>query len=216
MAINREEITGIILAGGRSSRLGKDKGLCTLKGKSLVSYAGKSLVSYAVGILKPLCGDLMISANRFPERYARFGFPVIPDLVKDIGPMGGIYSCLKKSKTRHNLLLSPFVSTDVFRLLLKEAEDFQVVCPANEAFLPEPLSAYYNTNILGDLEDAIRQNEYKMMRFFKRIRFRLVKIDRNFSFFNDYLFLNLNTPFKPQYTRGFGKSRRTHAMRRRL
>ena len=189
MAINREEITGIILAGGRSSRLGKDKGLCTLKGKSLVSYA--------VGILKPLCGDLMISANRFAEKYAAFGFPVIPDQVEDIGPMGGIYSCLKKSKTRHNLLLScdtPFVSTDVFRLLLKEAEDFQVVCPANEAFLPEPLSAYYNTNILGDLEDAIRQNEYKMMRFFKRIRFRLVKIDRNFSFFNDYLFLNLNTP----------------------
>jgi len=189
MAIHREDITGIILAGGRSSRLGKDKGLCTLKGKSLVSYA--------VGILKPLCSNLMISANRFPEEYAAFGFPVISDQVEDIGPMGGIYSCLKKSNTQHNLLLScdtPFVNTDVFRLLLKEVENFQVVCPAHETFLTEPLSAYYNTNVLGDLEEAIRKKEYKMMRFFKRIRFKSVNIDQNLSFFNDHLFLNLNTP----------------------
>jgi len=189
MAINREEITGIVLAGGRSSRLGKDKGLCAFKGKSLVSYA--------IDILKPLCGNLMISANHFPEKYAAFGLPVIPDEVKYIGPMGGVYSCLKKSKTQHNLILScdtPFVNTDVFRHLLTVVENFQVVCPAHETFLLEPLSAYYNTNVLGDMEEAIRKKEYKMMQFFKRIRFKSVNIDRNLSFFNDYLFLNLNTP----------------------
>jgi molybdopterin-guanine dinucleotide biosynthesis protein A len=188
MAIQRDEITGIILAGGRSSRMGKDKGLCDFKGKALVAYA--------MDILQPLCGEIMISANHFPEKYDAFGYPVIADEVKDIGPMGGIYSCLKKSKTQHNLILScdtPFVSPAVFRLLLHKRENFQVVCPAHETFLLEPLSAYYNTNILGELEDAIRHEEYKMMRFFKRIRFKSVNID-TMPFFNDGLFLNINSP----------------------
>ncbi len=189
MVINREEITGIILAGGKSSRLGKDKGLC--------AFNGKSLVSYAVEILKPLCDNLMISANHFPEKYAEFGLPVVTDEVKGIGPMGGIHACLKKSTTQHNLILScdtPFVNTGVFYLLLKEVENFQVVCPAHETFLLEPLSAYYNTNVLGDMEEAIREEEYKMMRFFKRIRFKSVNIHEQLPFFSDYLFLNLNTP----------------------
>ncbi len=189
MAINKEEITGIILAGGGSSRLGKDKGLCAFKGKSLVSYA--------IEILKPLCENIIISANHFPEKYAAFGLPVVPDEIQGIGPMGGIHACLKQSKTQHNLILScdtPFVNTDVYRFLLKEVENFQVVCPAHETFLLEPLSAYYNTNVLSDLEEAIRKKEYKMMRFFKRIRFKSVNIDMHLPFFNDYLFLNLNTP----------------------
>ncbi len=189
MAIDKREITGIILAGGRSSRLGKDKGLC--------SFKGKSLVSYAIEILEPLCGSMVISANHFPEKYAEFGLPVIPDEIKNIGPMGGIHACLKTSKTQHNLILScdtPFVNTNVFRYLLEEVKNFQVVCPAHETFLVEPLSAYYNTNILSDLEKAIREKDYKMMHFFKRIRFKSVNIDKQLPFFNDYLFLNLNTP----------------------
>ena len=189
MKINKEEITGIILAGGRSSRLGKDKGLCEFKGKPLVSYA--------IRTLSPLCGQMMISANYFPEKYAEFGLPVVADEIKDIGPLGGIYTCLKKSKTRHNLILScdtPFVNTKVFQHLLNEVENEQVVTPSHETFLIEPLSAYYNTNVIGDMEIAIRNKHFKMMDFFKQIRFKSVNMDSNLSFFTDYLFLNINTP----------------------
>ena len=189
MVINKEEVTGIILAGGRSSRMGKDKGLC--------SFRGKPLVSYAIDVLKPLCGEMIISANHFPEKYSAFGLPVVPDEIQNIGPMGGIYSCLKRSKTQHNLVVScdtPFVSTDVFRLLLQHVENFQVVCLSHDTFLIEPLSAYYNTNILGDLEKAIRNKEFKMMRFLKRIRFRSVPVEKGHSVFTETLFLNLNTP----------------------
>ncbi len=189
MGINREEITGIILAGGRSDRMGKDKGLCRFKEKPLVSYA--------IDRLKPLCGNLIISANYFPEKYTAFGLSVIPDEIKNIGPMGGIHACLKRSVTQHNLILScdtPFVTRDVFRLLTEDVENFQVICPAHETFLIEPLSAYYNTNVLGDIEEAIHRKEYKMMQLFKHIRFKSVNIDDRFSFFNDNLFLNLNSP----------------------
>ena len=189
MDINSEDITGIILAGGRSSRLGKDKGLCDFKGKAMVSYA--------IDTLKPLCGQMMISANHFPEKYAEFGLPVVADEVKGIGPIGGIYSCLKKSKTQHNLVLScdtPFVNTNVFKHLLKNLKNEQVITPAHETFLIEPLSAYYNTNVIGDMEITIRDKQFKMMDFFKHIRFKSVNMDKNLPFFTDYMFLNLNTP----------------------
>jgi molybdopterin-guanine dinucleotide biosynthesis protein A len=189
MEINKEDITGIILAGGRSSRMGKDKGLCDFKGKALVSYA--------IDTLKPLCGHMMISANHFPEKYAEFELPVIADEIKNIGPMGGIYSCLKKSNTRHNLILScdtPFVNTAVFQHLLKTLTNEQVLTPAHETFLIEPLSAYYNINVIGNIATAIRNKQFKMMDLFKQVRFKSVNMDETLPFFTDYLFLNLNTP----------------------
>ena len=189
MEINKEDITGIILAGGKSSRLGKEKGLCDFKGKALVSYA--------IDTLKPLCGQMMISANYFPEKYAAFGIPVIADETKDIGPMGGIFSCLRKSNTRHNLVLScdtPFVNTAVFQFLLKALKNEQVLTPAHETFLIEPLSAYYNINVIGNMETAIRNNQFKMMDLFKQVRFKSINMDEKLPFFSDFLFLNLNTP----------------------
>ncbi len=189
MKINRENVTGIILAGGRSSRLGKEKGLCDFKGKALVSYA--------IDTLKPLCGQMMISANYFPEKYAAFNIPVVGDEIKDIGPMGGIFSCLKKSNTRHNLVLScdtPFVNTAVFQYLLKALKNEQVLTPAHETFLIEPLSAYYNINVIGNMETAIRNKQYKMMDLFKQVRFKSINMDEKLPFFSDFLFLNLNTP----------------------
>ncbi|MBN2639749.1 MAG: molybdenum cofactor guanylyltransferase [Bacteroidales bacterium] len=188
MKTNKEEVTGIILAGGKSSRMGKDKGLC--------DFNGKALVSYAIETLKPLCGTLMISANYFPEKYTEYGLPVVADDVKNIGPMGGILTCLRKSQTQHNLVLScdtPFVTTKVFQKLLDAVEKDQVVAPVHHTFLLEPLSAYYNTNVINDMEHAIKSGNYKMMDFMKSVRFKSLDIE-HLPFFSEYLFLNLNSP----------------------
>lgn len=185
--ISKEHITGIILAGGKSSRIGKDK--------ALFDFNGKALVSYALEALEPLCDTLVISANQ-TGKYEAFGLPVLPDEIKDVGPMGGILTCLNHSVTQHNLVIScdtPFVGTDLFRYLLNEIENFQVVVPSHETFLIEPLNAYYNTNIIGELESSIRNGNYKMMDFFKKIRFKSVEIDERLPFFNEHLFLNINT-----------------------
>lgn len=188
MKIKKENITGIILAGGKSKRMGKDKGLC--------DFNGKTLVSYAIEVLEPLCGNLMISANYFPEKYAEYKLPVIADDIKEIGPMGGILSCLRRSKTQHNLVLScdtPFVSSEVFQKLLDAVEKDQIVAPVHHTFLVEPLSAYYNTNVINDLEHAVDIGNYKMIEFMKSVRFKGLPIE-HLPFFNEYLFLNLNSP----------------------
>jgi len=188
MKISKEDITGIILAGGKSSRMGKDKGLC--------DFRGKELVSYAIETLRPLCGNLMISANYYPEKYAAYNLPVIADDIKNIGPMGGILTCLKRSQTQHNLVLScdtPFVTQALFQQLIDAVQKDQVVAPAHHTFLVEPLSAYYNTNVIGDMEQAVNEGNYKMLDFIKTVRFKTIQVEQQ-PYFTEYLFLNLNSP----------------------
>ncbi len=187
--IIKDELTGIILAGGKSSRMGKDKGLC--------EFNGKALVSYALETLKPLCGKMIISANHFPEKYKQFGVPVISDEIKNIGPMGGIYTCLKHSTTRHNLVLScdtPFVGTILLKHLLDHVQNEQVVAPAHHTFLIEPLSAYYATNVLDAIKQSINNNDYKLINLFKGVRFKSVLMDTLQPFNADQSFLNINKP----------------------
>ena len=185
----KESITGIILAGGKSSRMGKDKGLCT--------FNGKALVEYAIEALKPLCGQLVISANHYPEMYNRYGLPVIADEVKGIGPMGGIHACLKRSDTQHNLVLScdtPFVGAILLRHLLSQVENEQVVAPAHHTFLVEPLSAYYATNVVSNIENAIAEGDYKLINLFNKVRFKSVMMDEALPFYQAHAFLNINRP----------------------
>ena len=187
--IEKCELTGIILAGGKSSRMGKDKGLC--------QFNGKALVEYAIETLKPLCGQMMISANHFPEKYKQFGIPVVSDEIRNIGPMGGIYTCLKHSTTRHNLVLScdtPFVGTILLSHLLRHINKEQVVAPAHHAFLVEPLSAYYATNVLDDIKQAINLGDYKLINLFKKVRFKTVQTGKLLPFQSGYSFLNINRP----------------------
>lgn len=187
--IKKDELTGIILAGGKSSRMGKDKGLC--------QFNGKALVSYAIETMKPLCGNLIISANHFPEKYKQYGIPVISDEIKDIGPMGGIYTCLKNSTTQHNLVLScdtPFVTTILLNHLLMQVKNEQIVAPAHHTFLMEPLSAYYATNVLDEIRKAIDNEDFKLINLLNNVRFKSVLMDRFTPFYDKYSFLNINRP----------------------
>jgi molybdopterin-guanine dinucleotide biosynthesis protein A len=185
--ISKEKITGIVLAGGNSRRFGSDKGLHPFKGRPLVKYS--------VEVLKPLCGKILVSANNNIDRYKEMGYEVVQDSVKGIGPLGGILSCLKYSETQHNLVLScdmPFMNSSVFELLVNSIENFQAVVPVHETFLFEPLSAYYNTNVLGDLQKSIGAGDYKVMNFLKKVRFKPVLFDKKISWYSDNVFTNIN------------------------
>ena len=116
------DTTGIILAGGKSSRMGADKGLLELGGKPLITYAFQALSG--------LCTTILISSSS--EAYHSFGYQVIEDVFPGIGPMGGIYSALGKSKTEKNLILScdlPFASKELMSYILQNSDVHQVAVP---------------------------------------------------------------------------------------
>jgi molybdopterin-guanine dinucleotide biosynthesis protein A len=92
-AIRREHVTGLVLAGGRGSRMGGlDKGL--------QQHAGQPLVAHAIARLAPQVGRLIVNANRNLEAYARFGWPVCSDDTPDQpGPLAGFVAGLRACDT---------------------------------------------------------------------------------------------------------------------
>ncbi|HDO27133.1 MAG TPA: molybdenum cofactor guanylyltransferase [Bacteroidetes bacterium] len=182
------DVTGIILAGGQSSRMGEEKGLALLNRKPLVSYA--------VDALKPVCGSLVISANNFQKEYEKYGYEVVEDQIKGIGPMGGVFSCIHRSSTRFNIVMScdtPFVTPCLFQYLLDSIENFQAAIPVHDAGFIEPLCGVYATNVIWSLQLSIEKRNYKMLDFLKDIKYKKVDIHNNLPFYKDDLFVNINT-----------------------
>ena len=117
--------------------------------KGLVELNNKALVQFAIDALQPLCSQILISTNS--EAYAHFPFPKIKDIYPNSGPMGGIYSCLEKSSTKHNLVLScdmPLINTAFLNALLQNSNEYDIVVPWHEGDHYEPMCAYYHKNVL--------------------------------------------------------------------
>jgi len=179
-------ITGIILSGGKSSRIGQDKGFLEL--------GGKKLIEIAVSNLSKVCSRILISSNS--EAYGHFGIEVVPDLITEIGPMGGLYSSLKRSRTDLNLVLSvdlPFVNKGLLLFLIEQARNVQAAVPWSGGEHYEPLCACYNISILPVIEDFIERKNYKLPDLFKVIELKPLIIDDQLSFFHPAIFHNINT-----------------------
>lgn len=107
-----QSVTGIILAGGKSSRMGTDKGLVLYKKKPMIQHIINHLKD--AGIQK----IMIVSAN---EEYSRFKTSVFKDIIPNKGPLGGIYTGLKHTTTEWNLITScdvPNVTSACFKLLM--------------------------------------------------------------------------------------------------
>jgi molybdopterin-guanine dinucleotide biosynthesis protein A len=158
----KQKVTGIILAGGQSKRMGMEKGL--------VKFNGKPLIEYALDALKPLCDEIMISANS--SFYDNFGYPVYTDLIPNSGPMGGIFTCLLKSTNYLNFVLScdtPLVDRKTITQIIESSDGFDVAVPwhGNEFF--EPLCAVYHKNIIPVFEEFINSGNYKIPDLLKKV-----------------------------------------------
>ncbi len=179
------ELTGIILSGGKSSRMGHEKGTTLLNGKPLIEYA--------VNILSQICERVIISANT--SGYDYLGCSVIEDEIQGIGPIGGIYSCLKASNTGDNIVLScdmPFIPAILIQYVFSEKAGHDAVIPTFNNF-HEPLCAYYSKSIVGELEKSIHKKNYKLQELFNRINTKFLRIDSSLHFYNENLFANINS-----------------------
>jgi molybdenum cofactor guanylyltransferase len=179
-------VTGIILTGGNSSRMGQDKGL--------VELGGKTLTEIAIHNLSGLCNRILISANT--GSYLQFGPEVVRDVYQGIGPMGGLYSCLRRIKTDYCLVLSvdlPFVNRGLLEYLLNQAKDVQVSVPWSGGEHYEPLCACYHISILPLIENFIDKGNYKLADMFKIASIKPLLIHQDLPFFHPKLFFNVNS-----------------------
>jgi molybdopterin-guanine dinucleotide biosynthesis protein A len=176
-----EQINVIILAGGKSSRMGEDKGLMTL--------FGKPMIGYVIDRARELTSDILIVSNN--EDYQRFGLQVVKDEIPDKGPLGGIYSGLKASKSTMNIILScdvPYIKTGLLKYLLYQSEGYDVTVPIHEERI-HPLIGIYSKNILPSIERNIITGKLKVTDAFKGLKLNVVEANE----FDEIEFKNLNS-----------------------
>jgi len=149
-AIARQEITGLVLAGGQGRRMGAvDKGLVELNGSPLVAHA--------IARLAPQVATLVINANRNQERYAAFGYPVVADAVAGYaGPLAGLQAGLAAAATPWLATVpcdSPFLPADLVARLAKAAgPGGRDVAVARTFDQPHPVFALVARRVLPHLE----------------------------------------------------------------
>jgi len=155
---NRDEITGLVLAGGRATRMGGlDKGL--------VAFGGRTLVDQVIERLQPQVGAILISANRNIDTYRTFGFPVLLDADDGLepfpGPLAGMLAGLRAARTLWLAAVpcdAPLLPVDlVSRLASSLAASRAAVAYAGE--LIEPMFCLLHTDLARDLADAMAHGE---------------------------------------------------------
>ncbi|NNE36812.1 MAG: molybdenum cofactor guanylyltransferase [Gammaproteobacteria bacterium] len=154
------KLTGIILAGGKSTRMqGVDKGLTPLNGTPLVEHV--------IHRLQPQTTTIVINANNHITDYENFGFPIVEDRMPGHpGPLAGIAACMTQAKTEYILC----VPCDAPRLPLDLGNRLYQVLTENQAELAyahdgdrsQPLFALMHRQLLGSINDYLASDQYKV------------------------------------------------------
>ncbi len=168
--INKEDITGIILAGGKSSRMKSDKGLLAL-GKSL-------FIERIINAVKPLVKHIIIVSNS--SHYDEFGYKRVNDLIKDSGPVAGIYTGLKYSKTDYNLVLScdiPLITTEVLEQLIINTDEHSDVIQIASQGRTMPLIALYRKRCVSVFSDLLNKGNKKLKYAVNQLNTKTIEID---------------------------------------
>ncbi len=182
-------LTGAILAGGRSRRLGQDK--------TALILAGKPLVFRVADLLTPLVSELWLVTNH-PEAHLPFGLPLITDLRPFLGPLGGLLTALFYARTPWVLAAAvdnPFLSPPLLAALAGRAAKTPrpaVVCRSSRGL--EPFPGLYSVRLLDRLVEYL-QTERHVTRFAERLNPEVLPSDLVERFDpQGRSFFNLNTP----------------------
>lgn len=178
------KILGAILSGGKSSRMGTDKGLMTIDGKAMVEYS--------IALLKHITEDIVISTSN--ADYEKFGCRLIPDVIPNLGPIGGLYTILKQTDYQAFFFMPcdmPFAKRELANKLLSFKDEYDIVVPIHKDRV-HPLMGYYSRNILPIIDVHIKSGNYKIQNLLKKCNTMYYPIDDDMDNLTDLK--NINTP----------------------
>jgi molybdopterin-guanine dinucleotide biosynthesis protein A len=182
------EIAAFVLAGGRSSRMGRDKAFLELQGRTLLERA--------LVIARSISDEVSIVGQR--EKFAAFA-PVIEDLYPGQGPLAGIHAALTASRSELNFIIAldtPFLDLKFAQYLVEQARqsDATVTVP-RVARQAQPLCAVYRREFAAVAEEALRLGKNNIVPLFAAVSTREINDAelRNLAF-DRHMFDNLNTP----------------------
>jgi molybdopterin-guanine dinucleotide biosynthesis protein A len=180
--------TGILLAGGKSSRMNKNK--------AFLELGGKPLVERSLTVLKAVFTEVLISSNK-PELYAGYEVLVIPDETLGRGPLEGLYQGLKAATYDEVFFVAcdmPFLRAELIRFMSAWIPEYDVVVPQLQSGL-HPLHAFYHRRCLPSIKNNLEADRLKIIDFYPSCSVRYVEETELRNFHNlSEVFCNVNTP----------------------
>lgn len=168
------QLTGLVLAGGRSRRMGRDK--------SMLVFRGQLQVDRAVRIIRPACDKVYVSIRDDQDNPTTDATDVIIDRFGEIGPLGGLLSAFYHNRNSDVLMFScamPFVTVQMIKQLAEERDpNYLAVAPVNSEGQPEPLCAIYHASHKDHLLRAAKQGVRELSQIFDQHTVKRVTIDQ--------------------------------------
>lgn len=195
MEFNVNEITAVILAGGKNSRIKQEK--------SLLKIDGIHLIEKQIGILKDLFVNIMISTNKPVLRKKFSDYKIVEDKYKNCGPLAGVHSALLHCQTKAVFAFAcdmPYLNKE---LLLRQVEIFrktnsQIIVPRHSEGI-EPLHAIYSVETLPHLESCLKNGHFSVRSFYEYYKTGYMDVtDSEIKYF-----FNINTPSDLDKIAGF-------------
>ncbi len=186
-----EPMTGIILAGGKSTRFNG-------KNKAFFKIGNEIIIENIIKKLSSIFDDVVIVANDF--KLPNYPVRIVKDIYPGKGPLGGIYTGLVNSNTKYNFVVAcdmPFLNLELIEHIKNECrddEDFDIIVPKLGTHY-EPLHAIYSKNCITCIEKQIRQDNLKITELFKYVKIKEIP-EQIIKRFDPQLlsFFNVNTP----------------------
>lgn len=176
------DIGAIILAGGKSSRMGSDKGLMV--------WNGKPMIAHVIHATQKITSDILVVTNN--EEYTQFGLPVFPDEQTDKGPLAGLLSGLRKTKYEYNLVLScdiPGIQPEVLNYLFASCSGYDITLLRVKDDV-HPLIGVYRTTCIPIIESQLQNGQLRLKDLFKLVQTQILSGEQ----FDQQNFRNLNSP----------------------
>jgi molybdopterin-guanine dinucleotide biosynthesis protein A len=186
---NVERLAAFVLAGGKSSRMGRDK--------ALLLFGEETLLSQSLKLLRSVAGRVGIVGDA--SKFADYGW-VVEDHYRERGPLGAIHAALSESHAEWNLMFAvdmPFVEARLLEYLTTEARmpGVKMVTVPQVGGKIQPLCAVYRREFLELAERALQKGENKIDRLFSEENTRVIgEEELSEAGFSAEMFRNLNTP----------------------
>lgn len=188
--MKEKNISAVVLAGGRSSRMGQNK--------ALLKLGEKNMIERIVDKLRPILEEIILVTD-YPEEY-----PMLKDVVfvkdeimsEEKNSLVGIYSGLLASKNKHVFVVPcdmPFLNQELIKYMINELKEEDLLIPYIKGYY-QPLHAIYGKKCIKPIRGLLEKKQYKIINFFQDVNIKTVDEKVIMRFSRDMrCFLNINT-----------------------
>lgn len=176
----------VILAGGKSSRMGEDKALLEYEGKYFIEKIAEELSFFEEKIIAR-------GSNSNLDGITGSDWKIIPDIYQDHGPMGGMHAALKECKSDAMYAVTcdmPLITTELVQKLCIEIEDYDAVIAVTDEGKYHPLCGVYKKQLHKSMEEHLQKDYNRMMEVLKKCNLKYLYLNAEES----RMLMNVNTP----------------------